>query len=302
MHRSGTSAVTGMLAGLGVDTPAGEDMIPATLSNQRGHFESKTLAQIDNQILHILGGTWSAPPTLSPGWELGSALAAVRRPAADTFAAAFPTRPMVWKDPRNSLVLPFWRSVLAPPLAAVLVYRDAFEVAHSLQTRDNFNLTHGLALWIRYVRTSCADLAGVPTLVVDYGRMIDHPVDTGNELVRFLTDIGIDVDPARTPLATASLDAGLHHQRAATGGPADTAGHPRQMLEGLRALVGAHHPWRAPDFGPEPEWVDDVLALRRQYAVLHRQVRSSRAMRIVESWWKLRGVELPPLAAEGDDA
>ncbi len=301
MHRSGTSAVAGMLAQLGIRGPSDEDLIPATKSNERGHFESKVLTRVDNQLLHILGATWSAPPPPEPGWELRREIVAVEGPARKAFLSTFPTRPMVWKDPRNCIVLPFWRSVLAPPLAAVLVYRDGLEVAHSLQARDHLTLTHGLALWERYLRSACAALDGVPTFVAEYGRLLDDPVSTCRSLVRFLSDVGIEVEQTRVESAVDSLDAGLRHR----GVPSDErdamSGSRRDLLALMHPLAGPHHPWRSPDLGPEAPWVDDFLSLRRDYEVLNRQIRSSRAMRLVETWWKIRGARRPPPAADHRD-
>jgi hypothetical protein len=301
MHRSGTSAVTGMLTRLGVDAPAEDDLVPATEFNERGHFESKSLMRFDNQLLRVLGGTWSAPPRLEPGWERQPALDGLRRDAPGAFRATFPTRPMAWKDPRNCLLLPFWRSVVPPPIAAVLVYRDGMEVAQSLRTRNDIALIHGLALWERYVRTSCADLVGLPTLVSEYAGMLDDPVGWGRTLTGFLADVGVRVDPARAEAAVASLDAGLRHQRAPTVRPAGIAESQHDVLEVLRGLDGAHPRWSPPDLGVEPDWVEDVLALRREYEVLRREYRSvesSRVFRLVKAWWRIRGPAHSPISEE----
>ena len=50
---------------------------------------------------------------------------------------------------------------------AVLVFRDPMEVARSLQERDGFPLTLGLALWHRYVRQSLVSVDRLPVLVVE---------------------------------------------------------------------------------------------------------------------------------------
>ncbi|HXQ60659.1 MAG TPA: hypothetical protein VN799_11180 [Acidimicrobiales bacterium] len=301
MHRSGTSAVTGMLTRLGVEAPAEDDLVPATAFNERGHFESKNLMRFDNDVLRLLGGTWSAPPPLVPGWERQPALEGLRHDAPAAFAATFPTRPMAWKDPRNCLLLPFWRSLVPPPMAAVLVYRDGMEVAKSLRTRNDITLTHGLALWERYVRTSCADLVGLPTLVTGYARMLDDPAAWGRTLTGFLADVGVAVDPGRADAAVASLDAGLRHERTTTDRPAGIGGSQHDVLAVLQGLDGAHARWSPPDLGVEPEWVEDVLALRREYEVLRRQYRSvesSRVFRLVKAWWKMRGPARSPISEE----
>jgi len=301
MHRSGTSAVTGMLARLGLRGPSDDDLIPATSSNERGHFESKILTRVDNQLLHILGATWSAPPTVEPGWERRREVVAVQGSAREAFHSTFPTRPVAWKDPRNCIVLPFWRSVLVPPIAAVFVYRDGLEVAHSLRRRDHLTLTHGLALWERYLRSACAALDGVPTYVADYGRLLDDPESSCQHLVSFLSDVGIDVEMANVQRAVDSLDAGLRHTGASPDEPAGITTAGRDLLALLHPLNGPHHPWHSPDLGTEPSWVDDFLSLRRDYEVLNRQIRSSRAMRLVEAWWKVRGTGRASTPVDSED-
>ena len=101
MHRSGTSAMAGMLSQLGITGPSEDDLIPATSSNTRGHFESKLLTRIDNQLLRLCGGTWSAPASVDSGWELEPSIVAVKDFARTAFDTTFPSRPMAWKDPRN---------------------------------------------------------------------------------------------------------------------------------------------------------------------------------------------------------
>ena len=43
----------------------------------------------------------------------------------------------------------------------------------------------------------------------------------------------------------------------------------------LDGLQGTHRPWSAPDLGAEPDWVEDVLAMRRQYVLLREKHRPS---------------------------
>jgi hypothetical protein len=301
MHRSGTSAMAGMLSQLGITGPSEDDLIPATSSNARGHFESKLLTRIDNQLLRLRGGTWSAPPSVASGWELEPSIVAVKDFARRAFHTTFPSRPMAWKDPRNCIVLPFWRSVLTPPVAAVFVYRDGLEVARSLRARDHFTLTHGLGLWERYLRSASANLDGLPTFVAGYGGLLDDPASTCSALVRFLADIGITVPESAVRHAVASLDAGLRHERPSADEPSDLADSQHDLFARLDSLAGAHHPWHAPDLGVEPSWVDDVLSLRRDYDVLNRQIHSSRSMRLVEIWGRVRGARRSPPAVDPPD-
>jgi hypothetical protein len=291
MHRSGTSATAEMLGRLGLALPSDDELIPATRTNERGHFESKTLVRLNERLLTAVGGTWSAPPPLPRQWELADSLHALRREARASFAAAFPRQPALWKDPRNCLLLPFWRTVLEPLTAAVFVYRDPLEVARSLQARDGFRLTHGLALWERYLRAASANLEGVPTLCTDFRRVLDDPVQWSREAVEFLTDAGLAVDAGALDPATSPVDAELRHQRATVHSASGASDSQRAIFETLRPLDGPHQPWRNPDLGTEPDWVSDVLAMGLEVDTLdraHRTLTSSAAYRLASAVTRIR--------------
>jgi hypothetical protein len=207
-----------------------------------------------------LGGRWDAPPPLEPGWQDDISLAPFKTEAVELFAKAFGPRPIAWKDPRASVLLPFWLELLDQPLAAVFVYRDPYEVASSLRSRDKLPITHGFASWERHVRMSARDLDGIPTFCMSYGSLLENIEERTTELVKFLEDVGVKVDPAQTKGADDFLDSNLRHQRARR----DTSDIPPSVVRldsALEALQGAHHPWKWPGLGPEPEWVQDVLSV-----------------------------------------
>jgi len=294
MHRSGTSATAAVLDELGLESPSADELVPPTRTNQRGHFEAKTLVRLNDRLLTTVGGTWSAPPPLVPGWERADSLDELRAEASASFDAVFPHRPAAWKDPRNCIVLPFWQSVLGPGTAAVLVYRDPIEVARSLQARNQFSLTEGLALWERYVRSACANLNGLPTLCCDFQSLLDHPRKWCEEAVAFLALVGIAVDTAPLDQAADSVDGSLRHQHKATEGAHGLGSSQRRILEILRSMDGPHHAWPSPDLGLEPDWVGDVLAMRLDLDMLgraHRSLTTSRAYRLATAVGRLRGRE-----------
>ena len=119
-------------------------------------------------------GRWDAPPDLEQGWT-DKITAADQANAPQLLTAAFDgSGPFVWKDPRVSLLLPFWKPLLEPPLAAVLIWRDPMAVAESLQRRDNIDPV-GLALWERYNRAALDGLVGVDTYVIQYEDLLKDP-------------------------------------------------------------------------------------------------------------------------------
>lgn len=293
MHRSGTSATATSLAALGLAAPASSDRMVESRWNERGNLESKALREVNDRLLYSLGGTWSGPPELTPGWEDAPALDDRRIRAGRTLAKCYPSRPMVWKDPRNCITLPFWRTVIEPPLAAVFVYRDPLEVARSLQARDGVTLTYGLALWDRYVRSACTNLVGLPTLVADYAHILEQPVTWGAELAGFLTNLGMTVGPAGSDEAWAAP--GLHHQKASVGDGPPLAVAQSEVFSVLKANDGFHRSWTAPDLGPEPGWVEDVLRLRLRLDTVRSQLnqaqqlaRTSRVFRLARLLGDLR--------------
>src|SRR5689334_15423183 len=113
MHRSGTSVVAGALGLLGASLGDPSRMLKPGADNPKGYFEIRALVELDDELLAHLGGAWDQPPVLDPGWERDSALALFRERAAAILDASFGpeaerARVIVWKDPRLSVLLPFW--------------------------------------------------------------------------------------------------------------------------------------------------------------------------------------------------
>ncbi len=280
MHRSGTSATSGLLSHLGLGAPKVEDLLKETPGTLRGTWESTSLNLLDERLLGHLGGSWLAPPALSPGWQDDSALDPFKAEAYGLFAAVFDPRPIVWKDPRASILLPFWRTVIKPPVASIFVYRDPSEVVASLHARDELRMTHGFALWERYVRSAAANLVGLPTFVLSYESLLESPTEWCDRLVTFLADVSVTIDRSRIQYAMGFLDQELRHARA----PASDSSVPestRDLFRNLGTLEGPHHPWTLPELGGEPTWVDDVLAMRFEIESLNNRllgIETSRTM------------------------
>jgi hypothetical protein len=315
MHRSGTSATAHTLVELGLSTPRAGDLIGANQYNERGHWESKRLSRFDENVLRQLGGTWSAPPTMSAGWEdaADARVKELRSQAAELAADILPRPPAVMKDPRLCLLLPFWRKVLPEDPVAVLVFRDPLEVALSLQRRNQFPLTLGLALWHRYVRQSLVSLSGLPVLVVEYGRVLEEPGRFVLELAEFLEDSGITPGRDRADQASQVPAGGLRHHGNAPAVAALEVEH-RPLLSVLRASLGPHESWSTPELPEEPVWVEDVISLswagQAVTAAMHsaqdelKWLKRSRLFRAISAIWRMTGTGpvVSPVEASPDAA
>lgn len=152
MHRSGTSLASRVTNLLGLELGPPGELTRARPDNPRGYWENDRITLLNDRLLAELGGTWSDPPVLAQGWENEPALEPFRRRARALIDARFSGAELAgFKDPRNSLLLPFWLS--AVPIAGTLTcLRDPRAVAASLARRDGLDEETSARLWLRYMR------------------------------------------------------------------------------------------------------------------------------------------------------
>ena len=269
MHRSGTSAVTGALGALGLAVPVTEDRPNAPESNP-DHWESLGMGVHGDAVLEALGGTWEGPPTPEPGWEARPAVATGRVGDPGPVArAAFPEPgPVVWKDPRTCLLLPYWRDRLPGPLAAVVIWRPPLAVARSLARRDGMHLADGVALWERYNRAALEGVRGLDVFVTDYESVLTHPRARLGEIAGWLGGLPqfapvadrFDVD------AAAGVVTGELRHHAADDDDGVLLAEQRALLDHLVSLRGVRPGFDAPAPGPESPWTTALLEDRRRSA------------------------------------
>jgi hypothetical protein len=243
MHRSGTSMVARLLNLCGLSLgEAGELLEPAS-DNPAGYWENTHFSVLNEKILARLGGAWDMPPPLAAGWESQAGLASLRA-EAERLVDHFRAYPVWgWKDPRNSLTLPFWKSVI-PDLKVVICLRHPLAVAWSLNARGQSSLLFGLALWHSYNRPWLA-APSADWIVTHYEAYFDDPA---RELRRVVSRLGLEVSDEAFRQACQSVDAPLHHQRATAEGfsLSDIPGPIIQLYETLCA---------------QAEWTDHTLTL-----------------------------------------
>lgn len=142
MHRAGTSMVAAMLGRLGLDmcgaaipsSPPDADLL------RSGYAEAPAYFTLNEQLLYAAGASWCRPERfLERREEPGFAVAAVAALAGAAWGplrrgAAGPGGPWGWKDPRNSLTLPFWL-MLFPQAGVLHVRRDPEAASASLHQR-----------------------------------------------------------------------------------------------------------------------------------------------------------------------
>ncbi len=174
MHRSGTSAVTQVLALAGASLP--QNVMAGDEHNAKGYFEPWKIALFNDGRLRAGGAAWD-----------------------DIFA--FPYRPLstkaerTWlnrgealfeeeygevrypllKDPRVTVLMPFWRTVLTElevGARCVIPVRHPLAVAGSLARRNGFAPEKSVLIWSAYMLAAEAYTRDLPRAFVSYDGLL----------------------------------------------------------------------------------------------------------------------------------
>jgi hypothetical protein len=142
MHRSGTSCLTGIMQGLGVELG---EVYTENLHNRRGNRENGRIVTLNDAVLNLNGGAWNNPLIVTR-WTREQAIErdAVIRELSNRDAPYWG-----FKDPRTLFTLPFWLDGMPAP-QFIGTFRHPQRVALSLQKRDSSTLQSGWSLWARY--------------------------------------------------------------------------------------------------------------------------------------------------------
>jgi hypothetical protein len=173
MHRSGTSAIAGVVTRLGAQEP--RTLLSADRYNELGYYESLAFVEFHDRLLSAGGSCWNDWTsfntdklcTTSAEWSV-----AWRCLLEQEFGCA----PLfVVKDPRICRLLPFWLRNLADndiTPVAILAIRDPFEVARSLAVRNGFGEQYSLLLWLRHVLDAELETRKITRSIVSYQQLL----------------------------------------------------------------------------------------------------------------------------------
>lgn len=174
MHRSGTSAVSGVFARLGAQPP--KSLMPPTPDNPRGYWESSELMKFHDSILQSAGSDWSDWESFNAGWIDSPAGQDFRERLAALLEAEYgDARLILVKDPRMCRFFALWEKALATLGFAsriVIPVRHPFEVVGSLKQRDGLPGYHAKLLWLRHILDAEHDSRNATRLFVRYSDML----------------------------------------------------------------------------------------------------------------------------------
>jgi len=188
--------LTRLLHAFGLYLGTENDLMPPQADNPDGFWEHLGFVALNDELLHELGGAWDLPPRADESFtslrldplRLKARLLIERFDAASVWA---------WKDPRNSLTLPFWQQ-LFPRLKTLIMVRNPLEVAYSMRKRNGSSYSFGLRLWEIYNRRLTEAVNAEDRLVTHYDLFFQEPEF---ELRRIADFIGLPDAQVRTAAA-----------------------------------------------------------------------------------------------------
>jgi|Deesub1362A_J573_1020465.scaffolds.fasta_scaffold00087_91 hypothetical protein len=212
MHRSGTSMVTRLLNLCGLYLGQESDLMEPAPDNPEGFWENKSFVGLNDMILAELGGAWDLPPLVEDGWEQQPEFNRFKSKAISLVQRFKGHEAWGWKDPRNSLTLPFWKSLL-PDMKVVVCLRNPLEVAWSLIKRNKNSAMFGYHLWLTYNQRLLAAASPEQRIITHYDAYFADPVA---ELRRLLDFLGLSVSEEMLKKACRTISVALRHNRSST--------------------------------------------------------------------------------------
>jgi hypothetical protein len=311
--RSGSSALTSMLAELGLDVGPRRELKRGSKHNKYGYFESIAILRVNEAILsrsypnparkflestglsarevykalsswHWCGHYKPVSAPLETGDELSFRMKEIIYHISPSDSLA------VWKDARFCMTLPVWEKFVNP--LCIVLWRAPEETAFSIEDMTSIPIQIGLDLWYSYTRAAVVVSDRYPRLLISHAMLMNDPLQIAHKLRKFLTENGLEVSEKNLKNASQAIDTSQYHQRGNGDIERSPHGHVHEQLaHWLHHQKGPIPPPYAPtvpiQFLPiigaawyvkrrNIEQLKDILRIMPGYALLRRlyQLRS----------------------------
>ena len=179
MHRSGTSAITGMLVQAGFTAPS--DLMPATVANPKGYWESLGILGINEGFLAEMESHWSSSLPLPAGWSESISARKWRTSLINLISEVFGGAQLAMiKDPRFCTLImglePWFESRLINT-SFIIPIRHPLEVANSLLQAEGIDLYKALRLWIKSIFMTEQATRGFKRKFISFDELIQNPTN-----------------------------------------------------------------------------------------------------------------------------
>ena len=228
--------VTRLLHGCGLYLGPKDALMPPQADNPDGFWEHLGFVALNDELLEALGGAWDLPPKTNENLS-DERLDPLRMKARLLIEGFHSAQIWGWKDPRNSLTLPFWEDLL-PGLKTLIIVRNPLEVAYSMRKRNGTSYAFGLRLWEIYNRRLIEAAGKHDRLFTHYDLFFEN---AEKELQRIANFVGL---PDAKIHSAAELVATKRRHTHFTIDQLVDAGVSGEVIELYRALVAETSPTR----------------------------------------------------------
>ena len=213
MHRSGTSALAGLLSMLGVEF--GRNLMKPGDDNPKGFYEHNEIVGCHVSMLEALESYYDDILPLPAGWEKRRETIMHREHLRRLIFNEFAGKPL-WgfKDPRVCRLLPMWFPLfdeLGTAAKFVLMVRNPDEIARSMCVRGGHSYNQILLVALQHMLEFERHTRGRPRVVVSFDGLM---ADWRRELDRVarVLDVRLPVQmAANDPRVSVFLDPALRH-------------------------------------------------------------------------------------------
>ncbi|MFC1590799.1 glycosyltransferase [Candidatus Omnitrophota bacterium] len=195
MHRSGASAIAGLLERLGVEF--GKNTMGLDFDNPPGSYEHRGIVNVNEDIIRSLGGSWDNIPDISDGWFLCGDALRYKEKIGRMIAQDFNGYEIFGiKDPRISVLLPLYIDILddlrIKPFYVIAI-RKEIEVCRSLGARGGIPLNRSIALYDKYMEAIERATKDKDKMYIYFEDVIDDPLSVASRIKqRLILPAGID--------------------------------------------------------------------------------------------------------------
>lgn len=233
MHRSGTSALGGVLDLMGLEF--GSDLMKATKGNPKGHFENMFVYRLNEKILKENDFTWDSYYFDFNKISLNKKEKYIKEAKKVIGSEFMNADKFVIKDPRICLLFPIWEEAcleLSIDIKIILPYRNPLEVAQSLKARNSFSLEKGYLLWLVHFLWAENHSRAYERMFISFEELLEELQLTLERLKKF-----IDIDLTQLELDEINnfLDVDIKHNNISLEDfPKDSSRLLQEMIEILK--------------------------------------------------------------------
>lgn len=188
MHRSGTSAFSGLLNILGINL--GLNYLNPSDDNPKGFFENFNISQLNEKILKTLNSAWDDVLLLPENWWEKEDLNSYKKEIIEIIKKEFSMEGICGiKDPRLCILFPFWKNIFVKTDMKpyfIICLRNPSEVAESLKKRNGFSVEKSVLLWMKYMMYAEFHTRGFQRAFVSFDELLKDPEKTINHISKIL--------------------------------------------------------------------------------------------------------------------